>query len=65
MARYRWEDFPKLLASADPHYLVRIEGGAIEHDAQFSLAEGGVDFRGMRFGELPGFAAPYHVYRRP
>jgi hypothetical protein len=44
---------------------VRIEGGGVEHDARFSTVKGGVDFRGMRFNEVPGFSVPYHVYRRP
>jgi 4-amino-4-deoxy-L-arabinose transferase-like glycosyltransferase len=65
MARYRWEDFPKLLASASPEYLVRFEGGGLERDPGFSTTAGGIVLRGVTYRELPGFAAPYHVYRRP
>lgn len=64
MARYRWEDFPKLLASAQPGYLVRFDGGGIEHDSSYRAELGGIAFRDQSFEELPGFAAPFHVYRR-
>jgi 4-amino-4-deoxy-L-arabinose transferase-like glycosyltransferase len=64
MARYRWEDFPKLLASADPRYLLRMDGGGIERDAGFAHLPTGIRFREHDFVELPGFSAPYHVYRR-
>jgi hypothetical protein len=64
MARYRWEDFPKLLASAAPRVLVRVEGGGIERDPEYAVLPGGVRFRGATYREVPGFTAPYHVYRR-
>ncbi|MBI3183646.1 MAG: glycosyltransferase family 39 protein [Myxococcales bacterium] len=64
MARYRYDTFEAVLASADPKLLVRIDGGELERAADMELVPGGVRFRGRVFAELPGFEAPFHVYLR-
>lgn len=62
LARHRWEIFPVRLASAQPRFLVRIDGGTLERVVS-------VDGRTLRFNdwtftELDGFQAPFHVYGR-
>lgn len=64
LARYRWDTFAKEIRTADPHYLVRVEGGKLEKDPGFQLAGDTVHFAGHTFRELPGFTAPWHVYQR-
>jgi hypothetical protein len=62
LARHRWEIFPQRLASAQPRFLVRIEGGTLEKIAQLDGRR--LSLNGWVFDELDGFAAPFHVYRR-
>lgn len=62
LARYRWEIFPVRLASAQPRYLVRIDGGGL---GAIARVEGRtVQLGEWQFTELDGFAPPFHVYRR-
>lgn len=63
MARHRWEIFPKRLRSADPHYLVKIDGGTIEQSGDFEQRGDRVRFANKWFNEIPGFRPPYHLYR--
>ncbi len=62
LARYRWEIFPQRLQTAQPRYLVRIEGGGLE--AVTARVGRTLAFNGWQFTELDGFTAPFHVYRR-
>ena len=62
LARLRWPIYPQRLESAQPRYLVRIEGGRLE---QLSPVDGQtLRFNGWTFTELEGFSPPFHVYRR-
>lgn len=62
LARYRWEIFPRRLETAQPRYLVRIDGGGL---GDVATVEGRMlRFNGWEFTELEGFTAPFHVYRR-
>ena len=62
LARYRWEIFPLRLETAQPRYLVRIEGGGL--GALASIEGRTLRFNGWEFTELDGFGPPFHVYRR-
>ncbi|HYR55188.1 MAG TPA: hypothetical protein VEM39_03665, partial [Myxococcaceae bacterium] len=71
MARYRWDNcigdgacFPDRLRSAIPDYLIRIEGGKLGENPDFEVLDNRVRLGERWFEELPGFARPYHVYRR-
>jgi 4-amino-4-deoxy-L-arabinose transferase-like glycosyltransferase len=71
MARYRWDDcqgdggcFPDRLRTANPEYLIRIEGGKLAENPDFELLDNRVRLGDRWFEELPGFPLPYHVYRR-
>ncbi|MHB8877661.1 MAG: ArnT family glycosyltransferase [Myxococcaceae bacterium] len=64
MARHRWEIFPVRLADADPHFLVRIEGGTLAQRPDFEIGSTRVRLGENWFDEVPGFQAPFHVYRR-
>lgn len=60
LARLRWEDFESKRSIAQPHSLLRIEGGLLDS----KVGEGGVlDFDGTVFDELPGLEPPFHLYR--
>lgn len=63
MARWRWEDFPRVLAKLSPEYLIRIERGTLTPKLQLSADGHTAQFQGRTYVELPGFQAPYHVYR--
>ncbi len=62
LARYRWEIFPQRLETAQPRYLVRIEGGGL--GALAAIDGRTLRFNGWEFTELDGFVSPFHVYRR-
>jgi len=71
MARCRWDYcigdgacFPDRLRSANPDYLIRIEGGKLGENPDFEVLDNRVRLGERWFEELPGFARPYHVYRR-
>lgn len=64
MARYRWEIFPERLRSANPDFLVRIDGGKLAENPDFEVIDNRVRLGERWFEELPGFAPPFHVYRR-
>jgi 4-amino-4-deoxy-L-arabinose transferase-like glycosyltransferase len=71
MARYRWEDcrgdggcFSDRLRTANPEYLVRIEGGKLVESPDFEVLDNRVRLGERWFEEIPGFPSPYHVYRR-
>ncbi len=60
LARLRSPMFERRVNGGDPRYLVRFEGGLLETSHQFEAST----FRGLRFNEISGFAAPFHVYQR-
>ncbi len=62
LARFRWEDFSGHVESVAPKVLVRIDGGGVEKVVQFT--EETAQFRAWTFKRVPGFAAPFAVYRR-
>jgi 4-amino-4-deoxy-L-arabinose transferase-like glycosyltransferase len=74
MARYRWREhhgderdrnnFPERLRSADPEYLLRIDGGRLTEHPEIEVMEGQVRLGNRWFNELPGFGSGYHLYRR-
>jgi hypothetical protein len=74
MARYRWRErhgderdrnnFPERLQSADPEYLIRVEGGKLTGNPDFEVRDRRVRLGDRWFEELPGFTSRYHVYRR-
>ncbi len=71
MARYRWDEcrgdggcFPDRLRTANPEYLVRIEGGKLAESPDFEVLDNRVRLGERWFEEIPGFPSPYHVYRR-
>ena len=64
VARYRWEIFPDRLRSANPEFLIRIDGGKLSENPDFELVDNRVRLGERWFEELPGFAPPFHVYRR-
>jgi 4-amino-4-deoxy-L-arabinose transferase-like glycosyltransferase len=64
MARYRWEIFHERLRSANPEFLVRIDGGKLTQNPDFEVVDNRVRLGERWFEELPGFAPPFHVYRR-
>jgi len=71
MARYRWEDcngdggcFRDRLHTANPDYLVRIEGGKLAENPDFEILDNRVRLGERWFEELPGFPLPFHVYHR-
>jgi hypothetical protein len=63
MARLRWDTFEKRVAENHPATIVRVDHGLLEQRADVTLAPGGLTFQGRAYRELPGFPAPYHVYR--
>ena len=64
MARYRWEIFPERLETADPRFLVRIEGGKLAQKPDFEVQASRARLGERWFDEVPGFDPPFHVYRR-
>jgi 4-amino-4-deoxy-L-arabinose transferase-like glycosyltransferase len=64
LARQRWENFRERVASAQPHTVVRYEGGGLDHEADLRVEGPTLYFAGQVFRELPGFQRPWHVYRR-
>ena len=64
LVRYRWEIFPERLVTADPRYLVLIDGGRLSQSPDFAREGDTVRLQQARFEELPGAPAPFHVYRR-
>jgi len=71
MARYRWEDcigdgacFRDRLRTANPDYLVRIEGGKLAESPDFEVLDRRVRLGDRWFEELPELPRPYHLYRR-
>ena len=71
MARYRWEDcigdgacFRDRLRTANPDYLIRIEGGKLAESPDFEVLDRRARLGDRWFEELPGFPRPYHLYRR-
>jgi 4-amino-4-deoxy-L-arabinose transferase-like glycosyltransferase len=64
LARVRWATFRKHLREAQPEYLVRFDEGRLVKDSGVSLRERALVLDGVAYGELDGFSAPLHVYRR-
>ena len=71
MARYRWEDcigdgacFRDRLRTANPDYLVRIEGGKLAESPDFEVLDRRARLGDRWFEELPELPRPYHLYRR-
>jgi 4-amino-4-deoxy-L-arabinose transferase-like glycosyltransferase len=64
LARQRWDSFRERVASAQPHTVVRYEGGGLDHEADVRVEGSTLYFAGQVFRELPGFQRPWHVYRR-
>jgi dolichyl-phosphate-mannose-protein mannosyltransferase len=62
MARYRWDTFQKRLLTAQPAYLIRIDGGQLIENLDFQLIGNRARLGDRWFEELPGFK-PFHVYR--
>jgi hypothetical protein len=63
MARYRWDTFQKRLLTAQPAYLIRIDGGQLIENLDFRLVGNRARLGDRWFEELPGFKPPFHVYR--
>ncbi len=63
-ARLRSPYFEKRLASGRPTWLLRFDGGDFEKKGLATLEGRALVFRGMRFEEVDGQPAPFHVYRR-
>jgi len=63
MARYRWDTFQKRLLTAQPAYLIRIDGGQLIENLDFHLIGNRARLGDRWFEELPGFEPPFHVYR--
>ncbi len=63
MARYRWDTFQKRLLTAQPAYLIRIDGGQLIENLDFQLIGNRARLGDRWFEELPGFKPPFHVYR--
>jgi 4-amino-4-deoxy-L-arabinose transferase-like glycosyltransferase len=64
LARQRWDIFRDRVASAQPHTVVRYEGGGLDHEADLRVEGATLYFAGQVFREVPGFQRPWHVYRR-
>ena len=64
LARVRWETFRKHLREAQPEYLVRFDEGSLVKDKGVTLRGRTLVLDGVEYGELDGFSAPLHVYRR-
>lgn len=64
LASLRLDTFEEVLRSADPRYLLRVEGGLLERSEGFQPLGPGVSFRGRHYAELPGFQPPFHLYLR-
>jgi hypothetical protein len=63
MARYRWDTFQKRLLTAQPAYLIRIDGGQLIENLDFHLIGNRARLGDRWFEEVPGFEPPFHVYR--
>jgi len=63
MARYRWDTFQKRLLTAQPAYLIRINGGQLAENLDFGLEGDRARLGDHWFEEVPGFQPPFHVYR--
>jgi len=63
MARYRWDTFQKRLLTAQPAYLIRIDGGLLAENLDFGLEGSRARLGDRWFEEVPGFQRPFHVYR--
>jgi hypothetical protein len=63
MARYRWDTFQKRLLTAQPAYLIRIDGGQLIENLDFRLVGNRARLGDRWFEELPGFKLPFHLYR--
>ena len=71
MARYRWDEcngdggcFRDRLRTANPDYLIRIEGGKLAENPDFEILDNRVRLGERWFEELPGFPLPFRVYHR-
>jgi hypothetical protein len=64
LARYRWDTFQKRLGDANPKVLVQVDGGRLEKDPGFVREGPNVRFAGHTFAPVPGFQAPWHVFKR-
>lgn len=63
-ARVRWNNFEKRLTEVDPVWLVRVEGGELEKRGDVKIDGASLRLGHRLYDEVPGFAKPYHVYRR-
>ena len=64
LARVRWKTFRDHLRRAQPEYLVRFDQGALVKDPGVKWEGRTLVLDGVEYGELDGFSAPLHVYRR-
>jgi 4-amino-4-deoxy-L-arabinose transferase-like glycosyltransferase len=64
LARQRWENFRERVVSAKPDTVVRHEGGGLDRETDVRIEGPTLYFAGRVFHEVPGFARPWHVYRR-
>lgn len=64
MARYRWTIFRERLKTADPRFLVLIQGGKLASDPDFQWVGDQLRFAGHLYTEVPGFSSPFRVFRR-
>lgn len=63
-ATYRWPEFPELVQKLDPKHMVVVDGGTLGKALVFSEGGKRAKLGTLEFEEVPGFSAPYHVYRR-
>lgn len=66
LVRFRWNTFQERVREVAPRFVVRMDGGRLLEDPAFELdvERGKLRFGDWTFDEVPGFAAPFHVYRR-
>src|SRR5262249_14728148 len=59
MARYRWDTFQKRLLTAQPAYLIRIDGGLLAENLDFGLEGSRARLGDRWFEEVPGVQRPF------
>ncbi len=64
MARYRWENFPHILAAARPRYLALFQDGALVREGRVTLDGARARFEGANWVERPLGPGPVRLFVR-